>query len=622
MPVVRIYSKAGDEKSVEVRELLRENKIAFTDYDIEKYPSMKEDMLALTKNEDTTPVIMVDSKVFFGKNVVKELRKEFNIKGRLHKMISPFVEIKQKMESHFPQISKKGARWDYLEPKSIGVGVTSGLPSIDRATLVEEAMNSIGKGCDLMRLDVESHNHLTPKDKDDLKALAEYQGMKWAIHADLTMDLTRSEKTDWEHAHTSLKAYIKMAKEIKAVYVNIHASVYPTPAIQAGIARSYEVQLAPDGNLIWSILDKTEEAKEWYVRELTRGVEASDIQRHFVSEIDFHARIGQEEKAKEIAKRLEAIRDNPDKLRKAYHEDMIKDHFAKDKDGQPKRFDNRISEWTAYMIVAWSMYKKGDPLWKAFCGDKNPEQLIKSLKAEDTIKVIDAVAGAYVRGHFEKYLDDLKKDNVIFVLENPDARGGQYKGEKQHRLMTPTAIYHVVKDIDSPQVRLSIDWEHIAMQGFDPWKEAEDFPGDIGRFVLNFDVNSHPNVNHLQHPVERGDKFLYNLLWEVKKRGLGKAYLMYEWGGGRKPEERWLESVPALKMIAKMLENEVPPDELPAEFFGIGPAEIELEKRIMERNAFKPFEGTLEFPELSWGFFSGELKKKGRLEQWVKEEYR
>lgn len=610
MPTVRVYSKTGDRLSVRVKELLRETGVAYADYDVDKNPSMKEEALALTKGRESFPVVLVDGKVLFGKGVLKDLKKEFGVKGSLGKAVSGFVEIKKRLETAMPAIAKRKP-WEYLEPRNFQVGVTSGLPSVDRATLVEEAMGSIGKGCDLMRLDVESFNHLTPKDKEDLKNLSEYQGMRWAIHGDLGVDMTRSEETDWRHADKSLKEYIKMAKEIKAVYVNFHASVFPTPAIQAAIARTYEVHVDPDGKNIKDLFLKTPEAQRWFVKERFRGYTTAEKTRSIIAKLELEAGFDQ----KQIRKKWEELsKKGEGDVDKIFMEEAIKD--ARDD------FDGRVTEWTAYVIVAWWMYKNGDSIWKALCGNKNPQQLIDSGDPEDLIKLVDAVAGAYTRGHLKKYLGDMEKGRVYIILENPDARREDLRGQRLFRLMHPTNIYHVVRSIGSQWVRLSIDWEHMAMHGYDPWGEAKKFPNDIGEFVLNFDVNSHPNVNHTQHPVERGDVHLYRLLWEVRRRGCKRAYLMYEWGGRRADEKRWQESVPALKTIAKMLENDVLPEELPPEFFGLDAGEVEFEKRIMERNMFKPFEGMLEFPELAHGWLSGELKKKGRLEQWAKEEFR
>src|SRR3989338_2298651 len=415
VPTVRVYSKSGDDRSIDVKALLRENGVAYTDYDVEKNPSMKKEALSLTKDKDEFPVVLVDGKVFFGKKIVGELRKELGIKGRLSEMVSPFVKAKRRLEEMVPTPGKAKAPWDYLEPKTFMIAVTSGLPSIDRSTVVEEANGAVGKGIDLMRLDVESHNHLTPKDIDELKALTDSQGMKWAIHADLTIDMTRSEKTDWDHAHNSLKAYIGMAKKLKDVYVNIHSSVNPTPALQPGVGRSYELQVDPDGDKIETLFNDTPEAQDWYVHEQTRGLTKETARRALYTEWQWR---NTGEKPDETAQKMIAEWSGKpaDEVIRAYR-DLVKVDIVKE-------FDSRVSEWTAYIIVAWSLYKKKDSLWTTFCGKKSPAQILLDFKTDEVANMVDAVAGAYVRGHFKKYLNVIEKDRIIWTLENPDARGG------------------------------------------------------------------------------------------------------------------------------------------------------------------------------------------------------
>ena len=76
MPTVRVYSKSGDDRSIDVKALLRENGVAYTDYDVEKNPSMKKEALSLTKDKDEFPVVLVDGKVVVetnGPNLVLSL---------------------------------------------------------------------------------------------------------------------------------------------------------------------------------------------------------------------------------------------------------------------------------------------------------------------------------------------------------------------------------------------------------------------------------------------------------------------------------------------------------------------------------------------------------------------
>ncbi|QQG39307.1 MAG: glutaredoxin [Candidatus Aenigmatarchaeota archaeon] len=617
MAVVRVYVK-DDSLSIEVKNFLRENGVSFTEYDVDKYPSMRQEAMALTKGVDAFPVVLVDGKVIFGKKTVSELKREFKVKGKLEKYVSKFFEVREQIKSSIPAIERKKA-WDGLESKNFLVGVTSGLPTADRATVIEEVASNLGKGCDVMRIDIESYNHLTPKDKDDLKHLSEAQGMKWAIHGDVTVDFTQADKEIWEHADLSLKEYIKMVKDLKALYVNFHAAVYPQPQIHEGVYKSNRRYLGPDGKGIYETLKKSAGAKKHYITEFARNYNLEDMWRTLSGRAQRELQYaGNKEPTLEaVMKKIGLEKDDKEEIRKKFHELL---HGELLEEGH---FNEDITEWMAYCIVAWWLYDRGDPMWTTICGSASPDKLIEGHR-DDQIKMVDAVAGAYIRGHFEKYLNKLSSEGVMILFENPDARGGEGRGQRRFRLMRPTHIYHVIKVIGHPNIRLSIDWEHIAMHGYDPWDEAKSFPLDIGEFVVNTDVNSHPGVNHLMHPVERGDVNLYKLLWELRKRGFKKGYLTYEWGGGRAPEQRWGETIIALKSMAKMLDARIPPEELPPEFFGLGPAEVELEKRIMERNMFKPIEGTLEFPELAHGWMSGELVKKSprKLETWAREEFR
>ena len=182
-----------------------------------------------------------------------------------------------------------------------------------------------------------------------------------------------------------------------------------------------------------------------------------------------------------------------------------------------------------------------------------------------------------------------------------------------------------MKKIDSPYVRSTIDFEHIATHGLDIMKEIKALGNRDGEYVKMLHTGSQPSQAHLHKPVERGDLFLYKLIWELRKRGFKDGWILFEWSGrGRKEEiEKWEQSVQNLKQMAILLENDIPPDELPPEFFGMTSGEIERERRIIERNMFNPLQGTLEAPELSHTWFGGEIiKKKKPKEVWEKEEYR
>ena len=72
------------------------------------------------------------------------------------------------------------------------------------------------------------------------------------------------------------------------------------------------------------------------------------------------------------------------------------------------------------------------------------------------------------------------------------------------------------------------------------------------------------------------------------------------------------------------LEKDIPPDELPQEFYGYTNIELEQERRIIERHMFDPLKGLIETPELTDTFFGSEMARRGprELEKWLREEHK
>jgi len=123
-----------------------------------------------------------------------------------------------------------------------------------------------------------------------------------------------------------------------------------------------------------------------------------------------------------------------------------------------------------------------------------------------------------------------------------------------------------------------------------------------------------------------GELAVYKPLWILRKAGLGKyhtTYLLFERGGFKDP---FKQSVTALRLIAKYLEKDVPPDELPEEFFGVAPRAMLSEERqwvTIYQHAMDPLKGLLKIPEEEYTFLGRAATEAGkRPEEWRKEEFR
>ncbi|HDI02524.1 MAG TPA: hypothetical protein ENF95_00115, partial [Candidatus Aenigmarchaeota archaeon] len=435
----------------------------------------------------------------------------------------------------------------FFEPSGYKIGVTTGIPSFDRATVVQQTQMVVSKGTKVIQVDLEYPQSPTPHDIEEIKRIIKAQGLELTIHAatNVTLPTTSAEKIDYELVDKDMKDYVKLCKKVGFKAINVHSSYLPSPFLMREYRRLSWNMVDENGDPIGEKLAKSEKALEWFVNDRMEKISFETklvILRNYLSK---------KEKiyGEELDKKLRSLSEREmEKLMK----ESIKDYY---RENPP----TNLYEFEAYMIMAWWMYERGDELWRNIAGGKPPD------KCEEK-KLVDAVAGKYLQGHIKKLLKDLEDAKVILLIENPDCRRKEFRG--YHRLEKPIDIFYVVKSIDHPLVRMTIDFEHVATHGLNVEEEIKKMPQGSGEYVKMLHVGSYPSPAHLHHPVERDDVYLYRLMWHLRERGFKEGYIIFEWGGGRKEEERWLESVNALKWMAMWLERDVAPDDLPPEFFG------------------------------------------------------
>ena len=235
----------------------------------------------------------------------------------------------------------------------------------------------------------------------------------------------------------------------------------------------------------------------------------------------------------------------------------------------------------------------------------------------------------------EKELMNILK-NLMITIENPDARDPSEAG--RYMLWRPKQMYVAIKNVREELKRMKnpywdkifmlIDFEHLATQGVDPLEDIKELVKkvpNVGELIISIHSN-HPTPLHSHLPIEIGDDVIYRLLWTLRKAGLGKkrtTYLVFERGGFRDPFKR---SVTALRLMAKFLEKDVPPEELPPEFYGISPSGLLAEERQwvnVFQHAMDPLKGLIKIPEEEYTFLGRAAVEAGkRPEEWKKEEYR
>jgi sugar phosphate isomerase/epimerase len=220
--------------------------------------------------------------------------------------------------------------------------------------------------------------------------------------------------------------------------------------------------------------------------------------------------------------------------------------------------------------------------------------------------------------------------DLIIAIETPDAREPQHAG--LYFLFRPKQIHSVVKTIrdtlKTGRVMTIIDHEHVATQGLDALTESNETVKtnkDLGEIMICVHSN-HPNPLQPHAPIEMGDTLLYQLLYNLRTTGLGRnrmTYLLFERGGGEDP---FKQSVDTLKLMARFLEKDVHPKNLPLEFFGIKgevAGDIKRQAQIVQDHMYEPLKDLLEMPEEEWTMLSQAVVKKGkRPEVWKRGEFR
>ncbi len=375
-----------------------------------------------------------------------------------------------------------------------------------------------------------------------------------------------------------------------------------------------------------------------------------------------------EEKTKTLSRAVEKRVITEGSLEQGLRSKKYEDEFVRKKliAGKKWRIDTAGRLLDAYKIVAHYLFFTKDPQWMSMADvysdvmkkysinydDDNwlTKSFEKAEKNNDTVfkEFFYAVIGAkFLEGHMNTLISWIDKKfipvelkgkphlqeiarNLQITIEIPDARDPKYAG--RYMLAHPKQIYSAVrtlrKVIKTERVWMTIDNEHLATQGYDPWVEGkkmlERYP-EFGKMVHSVHC-TYPTPLHSHYPIELGQTEVYELLWYIRKAGGGRnekhtLYLIFERGGGDDP---FRQSVDALKIMARFLERDVPPDQLPLEFYGLENTAFDERRQtqIMMDHRFDVLKDLFNVPEEEWGLLSTEAVKKGKREIFKKEELR
>jgi len=489
-----------------------------------------------------------------------------------------------------------------------------------------------------------------------------------------------------QYLDTIYENFIKSGyQDYRPEYINFHSSNLPTIGLFVERYR-YAGHLTVDfkGNADWDKflregIEKDPAKKalfDWFKHNLLYFLIGRESGVAMMSVEDIKRHIANYAVTKEKIAGEELLKDEEKLLEYGYEMwvDLSRLRFAK---------GSITQEEIAYLIVARYLYEKrndpSEPIWKLFFGEKSWEDLEKEWEINGApVKMIDlekgminlmpeivaAVACRYIIGHFQQknlpeFIEETKRSlqreklddfyyktgfeklaeiKVYFTFENPEILEGQREGLQ--RLIHAYDLYRLIKACEimggegGKYIRIIYDIEHYLHNNLDPIKEFDACPDDVGEYVIALHVGA-PKPYHPAHwPIDVGSEaqyWVYVYAWHLRKKKFGvskRGIFIFERGAGRgkAPSEFVGETPVALRLIAKFLERDVPPEELPPEFYGISMEEILSEERqqaIIREHFMDPIRGLLQVPEEAYGFLGGKALEKGkRPEEWKKEELR
>ncbi len=477
------------------------------------------------------------------------------------------------------------------------------------------------KGVRFVQVDLESITEFKePKLLEKIKRIKSL-GLKFGVHGECaaigmnTLPLDSAIKDAYKRAHQRLIDHIKGCGEIGAEYLLIHSSE-SEPFIRLGEHLQPMDLVDVWGRNLSDFLKENPKLLDWAIKkDFIVGIVS-----RYIGDIEYYRKI-EEREFREINKREPSPQERKEIEKKAV--ERFKEVFRNYLNSTDLHYG---SERIAYYIIAKWMEEENDPLWKNIAGGKSIDD--KSFR-EKYEKWVPAVSAKYIWGHFNPKVpeiysnpkDLLDKYNLDFVFETPMASPGY---ETLMRLPRPLHMFYLAKAIKSKHVGIALDFEHMLGCNLDPKKEIELLPYKSGDIVKVIHVGVPTPLNPAHRPIPVGSEaqlYIYERLYELRKKGFKNGVIIFERGGGADPIK---QSIIALRLVIKFLEKDIPPKELPLEFFGVKEkgAEIKRQEVAIREHALEPLKRMLAIPEEEYTFLSQAAVKKGKGTEWEKEKYR
>ena len=510
------------------------------------------------------------------------------------------------------------------------IGVSSGTFGIARSASPETAMEYMGisrkvfysmfKGVNFTQIDLETISELGEPGLKEKMEKVKGMGMKFGIHGETTSLgsmaplLDSAIISDYRYSHERFIKSLNGSGKIGAEYFLLHASETPT-FIELWKALQPTTICDIWGRPLSKFLDENPDVAEWA------------IQQEYIRQVGHWTAYIKKEEIENIEKSEKLSKENKEKKMLDIYVNALKTYTTVSDEAYG-------TERIAYYIIAkWMESGKNCPselrsLWK----DITKGGSIDNRRFRESYLWVPAVSAAYTWGHLMQdrcpsglQYDDpkkiLEKYKMYFVLETAMSKGG---AELYYRLARPSHMVKLAKAIASPWIGITIDFEHVLGAGVDPKKDIELMGRDDGKYVKVLHVGYPTPLQPAHMPIPVGSEaqlWLYERMWELRQKGFKDGYIIFERGGGKDPIK---QSINALRLIVKYLEMDVPPKELPEEFYGMPKGGPEMTRQLLtiKQHALDPLKGLLAIPEEEYTFLGTAPASKGKAKEWEKEKYK
>ncbi|MCD6477226.1 MAG: hypothetical protein J7K26_03680 [Candidatus Aenigmarchaeota archaeon] len=510
------------------------------------------------------------------------------------------------------------------------IGMSSGAFGIKK----EETIMGISRklqwtatqGVNFTQVDLESITEFKePGLKEKIKKIKEF-GMRFGFHGETSafggapvFALDSAISVDYRRSHERLIISLEESGKLGAEYYLLHSSetkpwlelwreFQPTSLVDFW-GRPLSIFLEENPKIIdwlFEVFDKNK------IAELKPWISAIYAGHMFSPKMFYDLHINEAKSQKEFDEK---------KFKELCREKAVKSIYdfiqSESQRYGPERF--------AYFVVAKYMEMNKDPLWQLIAKGKS----IDDDKFRNNFRNwVPAVSAKYWWGHFNpkketEFKDPkpiLEKYKMYLVLETPTGFSG---GEDLGRFSRPLHMLYLVKNIGTKYAGLTIDMEHMLGNNIDPKKEFDEFPYDGGKWVRVIHMG-HPTPLHIAHKAiylgSEEQQYIYERMWQLRQKGFKDGIFIFE----RAAVEDIKTSILALRKIKEYLEKDVPPKELPLDFYGVGKESIDVTRQelIIKQHALDPLKGLLAVPEEEYGFLSSAAVRKGKTKEWKEEEFK